>query len=74
MKNPKCHGHEKSQTPKDQITKVRSPFMKSFKVPKDQIPKGSRAPLARGTLLDLCGLAFGISLGFGPLAFGIFNP
>ncbi|HXA81441.1 MAG TPA: hypothetical protein VNV14_09220 [Opitutaceae bacterium] len=48
--------------------------MKNFKVPKDQIPKGSRAPLARGTLLDLCGLAFGISLGFGPLAFGIFNP
>jgi hypothetical protein len=47
--------------------------MKNFKVPKDQIPKGSGAPLARGTLLDLCGLAFGISLAFGPLAFGVFS-
>jgi hypothetical protein len=44
------------------------------KGPKDEIPKGSRAPTARGAFLELCNFSFGISLAFGPLAFGIFNP
>jgi hypothetical protein len=34
--------------------------MKNSKVSKDQIPKDIGAPAARGTVLNLCDLAFGI--------------
>jgi hypothetical protein len=48
--------------------------MKNSKTQKEQISKGSGAPSARRTLLELCVLAFGIFLGFGALALEIFNP
>jgi hypothetical protein len=46
--------------------------MKNPKGAKFQIPKDSGAPVARGTLLNRCGLAFGIFRSV-PIFFGIWS-